>query len=153
MTCGDQQIQLIMSATLMTKPTRHQLQKTQYTQNKTLRISTRCHKMSSIDRLHTEAEILKVREHSELLYVQYLARCMEPGNVCHSITRVTPKRRMNETIYTRHRNTVEPMMVERDRKVTLQALHTDAVNKAIKSHLRNVVLDSRPPPIRNSENT
>ena len=35
--------------------------------------------------------------------------------------------------YTRHRNTVEPMMIEKDRKATLQALHTDAVNKAIKS--------------------
>ena len=42
-------------------------------------------------------------------------------------------------------------MVEKDRKVTLQALHTDAVNKAVKIHERNVVLDGRPPPINNSE--
>ena len=42
-------------------------------------------------------------------------------------------------------------MVEKDRKATLQALHTDAVNKAIKSHERSVVLDGRPPPISNSE--
>ena len=61
--------------------------------------------MSSIDHLHTE----------ELLSAQYLARCLEPGNVCHRITtRAIPEGQMKETLYTRHRNTVEPMMVEND---------------------------------------
>ena len=58
---------------------------------------------------------------------------------------------MKETLHTRHRNTVESMMVEMVRKDTLQALHTDAVNKAGKGHEMNVVLDGRPPPISNSE--
>ena len=90
--------------------------KIQYTQNEALRIATGCHKMSSVDHLHTEAEMLKVREHSELLSAQYLARCLEPGNVCHPITtRAAPERRMKETLYTKHRNTVEPMMVKNDR--------------------------------------
>ena len=40
------------------------------------------------------------------------------------------------------------MIMEKDRKATLQALHTDAVNKADKSR-RNVVLDGHPPPISN----
>ena len=101
--------------------------KIQYTQNEALRIATGCHKMSSIDHLHTEAEMLKVREHSELLSAQYLAIS---GNVCHPITtRATLERQMKETLYTRHRNTVEPMMVKNDRKATLQALHTAAVVK------------------------
>ena len=121
--------------------------KIQYTQNEALRIATGCHEMSSIHHLHIEAEMMKGREHSKLIYVQYLARCMEPGNVCHPITiRATP-----ETLYTRHRNTVEPIMVKTDRKTTLQVLHSDAVDKAVKSHERNVVLDGRPPPISNSE--
>ena len=91
--------------------------KIQYTQSEGLRIATGCHKMSSIDHLHTEAEMLKVKEHSELLSAQYLARCLEPRNVCHPITtRATPERQMKETLYTRHRNTVEPMMVNNDRK-------------------------------------
>ena len=55
---------------------------------------------------------------------------------------------MKETLCTRHRNTVEPMMVKNDRK---PALHTDAVDKAVKSHERNVVLDGPPPPISSSE--
>ena len=87
--------------------------KIQYTQNEALRIATVCHKMSRVDHLHTEAEMLNVKEHSELLSAQYLDRCLEPGNVCHPITtRATPERHMKETVYTRHRNTVEPMMVE-----------------------------------------
>ena len=39
----------------------------QYTQNEALRIATSCHKMSSVDHLHVEAKMLKIREHSELL--------------------------------------------------------------------------------------
>ena len=94
---------------------------TQYTQNEALRIATGCHKMPIVDHLHVEAKMLKVREHSELLSAQYLARCLEPGNVCHSITtRETPKRRMKETLFTRHRNTVEPMMLANNRKATLR---------------------------------
>ena len=106
--------------------------KIQYTQNEALRIATGCHKMSSIDHLHTEAEMLKVKEHSELLSAQYLARCLEPGNVCHPITtRATPERQMKQALYTRHRTTVEPIMVNNARKTTLQALHTAAVVKAV----------------------
>ena len=57
------------------KPTRHQLQKIQYTQNEALRVAViGCHKMSSIDHLHTEAEMLKVREQSELRFAQYFTR-------------------------------------------------------------------------------
>ena len=77
---------------------------------------------------------------------------MEPGNVCHPITtRATPERQMKETLYTRHRNTVDPMMVNNDRKTTLQALHTAAVVKAVQCHERNVVQDGRSLPINNSE--
>ena len=42
-------------------------------------------------------------------------------------------------------------MVKNDRKATLQSLHTDAVDKAVESHERNMVLDGRPPPIISSE--
>ena len=124
----------------------------QYTQNKALRISAGCHNMSSVDHLHTEANMLKVREHSELLSAQYLAICLEPENVNNSITtRDPPKRRMKETIFTRHRSTVEPVIIAEDRKATLQAIHTKAVNQAVNSQGRNVVLDDRPPLITISE--
>ena len=123
----------------------------QYTQNEALKIATGCHKMSSVDHLHVEAKMMKVKENSELLSAQYLARCLEPGNVCHSLTtRETPKRRMKETLFTRHRDTVKPMMLVDNRKATLQAIHTDAVNNAVKDQKKNIVLDDLPHPINDS---
>ena len=119
-----------------------------YTENDALRISTGCHKMSNVDHLHAEANGLKVREHSELLSAQYLARCLEPENVNNSITtKDTPKRRIKERLFTRHHSNVELMMIANDRK----AIHTKAVNKAVNSQRRNVVLDVRPPLINVSE--
>ena len=50
----------------------------QYTQNEALGIATGCHKMYTVDHLHIEAEMRKVRDHSELLSALYLARCLEP---------------------------------------------------------------------------
>ena len=34
---------------------------------------------------------------------------------------------MKETLFTRHRNTVEPMMLANNRKATLQAIHSDGM--------------------------
>ena len=58
---------------------------------------------------------------------------------------------MKETLFTRHRNTVEPMMLANNRKATLQAIHSDAVNKAVKDQKNNIVLDGLPHPINDSE--
>ena len=96
--------------------------------------------------------MLKIKEHTELLSAQYLARCLEPGNVSNPITtRDTSKIRMKETLFTRHHSTVEPLMVANDRKATLRPIHTSAVNQAVNSQEVNVVLDDRPPLINNSE--
>ena len=96
--------------------------------------------------------MLKVTEHSELLSAQYLARCLKPANVNISITtREPPKRIMKETLFTRHRSAVEPLMIAKDRKTTLQAIHPMAVNQAVTSLGRNVVLDDRPTAINISQ--
>ena len=58
---------------------------------------------------------------------------------------------MKKTLFTRHRNTVEPMMLANNRKATLKAIHTDAVNKAVKDQKNNMVLDDPPHPINDSE--
>ena len=64
---GSRQIDHQLGRTcLESKHTRHQLQKNPIYTERGLRIATGCHKMSSIDNLHTEAEMLKVNEHSEL---------------------------------------------------------------------------------------
>ena len=124
----------------------------QYTQNEALRISTGCQKMCSVDHLHAEANILEVKEHSELLSTQYMARCLKLENVNFSITtRASLKRMMKATLFTRHRSAVEPQMIAKDRKTTLQAIHNTPVNQAVTSLGRNVVLDDRPPAINISE--
>ena len=58
---------------------------------------------------------------------------------------------MKETIFTRHRNTIEPMMLAKVRKATLQALYTDAVKKAVRNHERKALLHDRHPSINNLE--
>ena len=59
-------------------------------------------------------------------------RLVQPENVNNSITtRDPPKKRMKETLFTRHRSTVEPMMIVKDRKATLQAIHTMAVKQDV----------------------
>ena len=58
---------------------------------------------------------------------------------------------MKETLFTRHRNTVEPMMLADNRKEIRHAIHTDAVNKAVKDQKKNIVLDDLPHPINDSE--
>ena len=58
---------------------------------------------------------------------------------------------IKETLFTRHRSAVEPLMIAKDRKTTRQAIHTMAVNQAANSLGRNLVLDDRPPAINISE--
>ena len=125
--------------------------KIQRAQNEALRIITGSHKMSSIDHIHSETKMLRVEDHLNLLSVQYLVQCLDTENVCHHITKMDlPPREMKETIFTRHYQTVLPLLVN-NRKDTLQALHTSFVNTSIGNMKDNRVLNSRPPSINDEE--
>ena len=96
--------------------------------------------------------MLKVRKHWELLSAKFLTIYLEPNNVCQSVaTGDPPKRRMRETLFTRHRNTVEPVLIASDRKITFHAIHTDAGITAANSQERNVMFDNSSPPINDTE--
>ena len=96
--------------------------------------------MSSIDHLHNETEMLTVKQHSDLLSAQYLVQCLDPDHVCHNITTMdVPPRQMKHTLHTRHYPTVQPMLAA-TKKETLQAVHTEAVTRAINSQQPNRVL-------------
>ena len=87
--------------------------------------------MSSIDHLHSETEMLQVEDHMNLLSAQYLVQYMDTDNVCHHITKMDhPPTEMKETIFTRHNQTVLPLLAN-NRKDTLQALHTPFVKTEI----------------------
>ena len=105
--------------------------KIQHAQNEALRIITGSHKISNIDHIHSETKMLQVEDHMHLLSVQYLVQCLDTENVCHHITKMDlPPREMKETIFTKHYQTVLPLLAN-NRKHTLQALHTSFVNIAI----------------------
>ena len=61
-----------------------------------------------------------------------------------------PPREMKETIFTRHNQTVLPLLANNG-KDTLQALHTSFVNTAIDNMKDNRELNNRPPPINDEE--
>ena len=93
--------------------------KIQRAQNEALRIITGSHKMSSIDHLHSETKMLQVDDHLNLRSVQYLVQCLDTENVCHHITKMDlPPREMKEKIFTRHYQTVLPLLGN-NRKDTL----------------------------------
>ena len=86
-----------------------------------------------------------------LLSAQYLVYCLDTENVCHHITKMDlPPKEMKETIFTRHYQTVLPLLAN-NRKDTFQALHTSFVNTAIGYMKDNRVLNNRPPSINNEE--
>ena len=58
----------------------------QTAQNATLRTATRAHMMASIDHLHQESLTLRVKDHSDMLFAQYLINCLEEDHVSHGIT-------------------------------------------------------------------
>ena len=112
--------------------------KIQRAQNKALGIITGSHKIASID-------------HLNLLSAQYQVQCLDTENVCHHITKMDlPPREMKETIFTRHYETVLPL-IENNRKDTLRALHTSFVNTTIDNMKDNRVFNNRPPSISDEE--
>ena len=89
------------------------MEKIQVAQSEALRISTGAHKMSSIDYLHCEGQMLKVTEHSDLLSAQYLVKCLDHENVCHNITTLDqPPRMMKHTLYSKHHTTIAPLLAD-----------------------------------------
>ena len=100
------------------------LGKIQRTQNEALRIITGSHKMPSIDHLHSETKMPLVEDHLNLLSVQYLVHCLDTENICHHITTLDhPPREMKEALFTRHNQTVVPLLAN-PKKDSLHEIHT-----------------------------
>ena len=115
-----------------------------HAQNEALRIITCSHKMSSIDHLHSETEMLLVEDHLTLLSVRYLVQCLDTENVCRHIIKMDlPPKEMKETIFNRHTQIVLRLLAD-NRKDTLQALHTSFVNTAIDNMKEYSTIDPRP---------
>ena len=95
--------------------------------------------------------MIQVEDYLNLLSAPYLVQCLDTENVCHHITKMDlPPREMKETIFTRHYQTVLPLLAN-NRKDTLQALHTSFVSTAIGNMKNNRILYNRPPSINDEE--
>ena len=81
--------------------------KIQTAQNAALRTATGAHKMASIYHLHQESLMLRVKDHSDMLSVQFLVNCLEEDHLSHGITIQEPRPRpMKETLHSRYHSTV-----------------------------------------------
>ena len=95
------------------------LRKIQCTQNEALRIITGSHKMSNIDHLHSETNMLLDEDHMNLLSAQYLVHCLDTDNICHHITMMDhAPREMKETRFTRHNQTVVLLLKPTRKNIT-----------------------------------
>ena len=67
--------------------------------------------MSSILHIHSDTKMLQVGDQLNLLSAQYLVQSMDTENVCNHITNMDlSPREMKETIFTRHYQTVLPLL-------------------------------------------
>ena len=99
--------------------------------NEALRIITGSYKMSSIEHLHSETKMIQVEDHLNLHSAQYLVHCLDTGKFCHHITTMDhPPKVMKETLFTRHNQTMLPLLAN-TKKESLQAIYTSFVNTAI----------------------
>ena len=106
----------------------------QTAQNAALRTATGAHKMASIDNLHQESLTLKVKDHSDMLSVQYLVSGEGPRLSCHHNSRAKTKTH-ERALFSRQHSTVLPRLGT-SRKESKQNLHTYMVDSAI--HLQRI---------------
>ena len=69
-------------------------------QNTALRTVTGCHVMTSVPHLHHETRLMTVKEHNELLSIQFLLGAFKEGHPDHWITEQPPpgSRLVNPTL-------------------------------------------------------
>ena len=136
-----------------------QFDRLQAAQNAGLRVALGCHKMASEDHLHSEGNMLKVRQHCDLLTAQFLTQCYDVNHVCHELSSLPDVNQFPRDKFTgltvKHREWVEgrktwdpggpPAPI--DVKRTMAAIHSSAVDRAIRGREVNRVLQRPAPPI------
>ena len=137
------------------------INKLQIIQNSALRIATGCHLSSAVDHLHSEAMILKVQEHLDMVCTQFLATSLHPSHPSFQIvTAESGPRAMKNTLQSRY----HPGVAELTGEAALTAggtianptaasrqVHCRAVAKSIAARADNRVLGSPAPDIDDAE--
>ena len=134
------------------------LARLQAIQNAGLRIATGALKMAPVDHLHSEAKMLMVGEHLQLLASQYLASALrESHSMFETVACLPGPHHLKETLQSAFYDKVLPYLD--DDGVVPRGHHNDVKNKIHADHVRravasrevNKVLNRQAPPVHHSE--
>jgi len=112
--------------------------------------------IASVDHLHTEAEVLTVGEHLDMLCAQFLATCLQQLHSSFpTVTADSGPREMKQTLQRRYHAQVESFTGEDgaivDAAAAREAIHHTAVEKSIRARGTNRVLGTPAPTISEEE--
>ena len=138
--------------------------KLQVVQNRCLRIATGSHMASSIDHLHSEAGVLPVQDHLDMLCAQFLVSAMRPIHPSHDLVQLPPGPRKNklgrplkETLSSKYGHVVAPFLNDQgvmagvSYKRARESIHTAAVQNSIRKQGPNPLIGRIAPPVSASE--
>ena len=124
-------------------------------QNHAIRTITGSTKMSKIEHLHSEAKLLQVKDHCDLLTKQYVATMHHSEHPNHHIAQEhhIPPRVMRQTPMLTHKKDLPIINLDPlpSKKILLSTIHTQAVEEAISKLPPNQVLNAPAPEISKDE--
>ena len=129
----------------------------QIAQNTALRTALGCTKMTGINHLHTESEIMTVKPHCEMLSKQFLLATQRPNHPCPvNLNNPPPPRIMKKTLKTRFGTEIQDILprdalTQETYKTKLKSIHTAEVAKDIRNNGNNPILNAPPPKINKKE--
>ena len=107
--------------------------------------------MASVEHLHMEAGIMKVRENLDMLCAQFLASCLQPNHSSFPVfTADSDPRNKKQTLQRRYLAQVESFREEdgsiADAATARKTIQRIAVKNSIRARCTNRVLGTPPPP-------
>ncbi|XP_054088079.1 uncharacterized protein LOC128922244 [Zeugodacus cucurbitae] len=132
-----------------------QQKKLQACQNTALRTATGCLLMSPMTHLNSEAIMLPIKEHNELLTKQFLLGCFRRNHPCSHLLEAEPPPRCIKRSLLQYVDELNPYTDQtadaNSFRHALNAIHSGAINTFIDSLPVNGVLKTKPPPIADEE--
>lgn len=130
----------------------------QTAQNNALRIATGCTRMTQVEHLHDETNILPVKEHCQLLSKQFLLRTQLENHPNKRNLINNPPRLMKNTLASEFGREIEQLIPEGGLTSELykqinKKIHTDSVARSLSNRRPNKVLLRHPPKICKTEET
>ena len=126
-------------------------------QNSALRIASGCLKMADVAELHQEAP--QVRQHNELISLQFDIACHLPQHPCHQLYHRPPNDwpERRRSLIGRFRSNIQQYLAKEplsntSYKSAISSIHQDAFRTAIEGS-SSKLLNGRPPPIATTEQT